>query len=184
MKQGISNVWLLGLIIGFIFMFSAYIAITINYTSSYKMKNEILKIIEKHKGVTIYQGTPVSSIFPGYGTVTGHVGTIQTINLYLRGNAYTANGKCPTEDGPWIGINTLTEGAADYDKPANNGKTYYYCISRHKYNKIPSGMQASYYYKVKLFYRFEIPVLSNWLAVGVEGDTMEIFDVQDGVVWG
>ncbi len=185
MRQGIGNIWILGLVIGFIFMFTAYIAITINYTAAYKMKKEMWKIIEKHKVITDYQGVEVPSIFPGKGTVTGHVGTLQTLDLYLRGNAYDAKGYCPTDDGgTWIGINSLTEGGGDYDKPALTNKKYYYCIARFKYNAIPGkGMAASYYYKIKLFYRFEIPVLSEWLAVGVDGRTMEIYDVQDSI-WG
>ena len=184
MRQGIASVWILGLVVGFIFMFTAYIAITINYTASYKIKNEMLKIIEKHKGVTDYQGKSVPSIFPGQGNVTGDVGTLQTLNLYLRGNAYDAMGKCPTDDGDnWIGIYELTEGNGGYDNPAVANKKYYYCIAKVKYNPIKNGAQASYFYRVKLFYKFEIPVLSDFFSVDVVGRTMEIFDVQDSI-WG
>ena len=62
MKQGIANIWLLGMIVVFIAMFSAYIAITVNYTKSFKMKNEMLSIIEKHHGVTSNLGVQGDSI--------------------------------------------------------------------------------------------------------------------------
>ena len=189
MKQGIANIWLLALIIGFIFMFTAYITITLNYTASFKMKNEVLKIIEKKKGVTNYAGKSVNTIFDSKpsisgGTLIGQTGTIQTINLYLLGNAYTATGYCPTpEKGEvWIGINEINEPTvANYDKPANKSKKYYYCITKIKYgNKAKQALQP-YSYKVRMFYKFEVPILTDFFSVKVEGKTMEIVDVQDNI---
>ena len=82
MKNGIANIWLLGIVIVFIALFSAYIAITINYSSSFKMKNEILSIIEKHKGLTNYVGETKESMIEGKGPVTANVGAFQTINYF------------------------------------------------------------------------------------------------------
>ena len=46
MKESISNVWLIGLVVSFILIFSCYIAITVDYSKAFKMKNEILSILE------------------------------------------------------------------------------------------------------------------------------------------
>lgn len=199
MKQGIASVWLLALVIGFIFMFSAYITITLNYTASFKMKNEVLKIIEKKKGVTNYSGQVVSSIFSPApsGTIKGKTGTIQTINVYLLGNAYSAMGYCPdpanetdsyeSSDERWIGINKLDAETADWEW-AVQGKKYYYCLTKLSYGKYKGKARYTdyklvpYYYKVRMFYKFEIPALSDFFSVKVEGKTMEIIDTQD-TIW-
>ena len=51
MKNSITNMWLLSLVVIFIFIFSAYLAITVNYSMAFKIKNEVLDIIEKRKGI-------------------------------------------------------------------------------------------------------------------------------------
>ena len=190
MKNGIANLWLLGIIIVFIALFSAYIAITINYSASFKMKNEILTILEKHKGLTNYAGEDKESIIEGKGTVRGNVGALQTINLFLLGNAYTARGKCPSgadTPGTWYGVDdlgsvsTIKTGSVSIEL-AKNDKKYYYCIAKYNAN-MKSGEYESVYYRVRLFYKFEIPVLSDFLSVKVEGITDEIYGPQDeGVI--
>ncbi len=181
MKQSISSVWLLGIIIVFILIFACYITITINYTASFKLKNEVLTIIQKHHGMTYNKGKQVNSIVRSGNKVTGEVGAFQTINLYLRGNHYTAEGSCPNDGMIWYGVYDLYKdnlgASANYEKAAK-GKKYYYCFSKYgtgsekiKYNTI--------YYKVRLFYKFEIPVLTEFLSVKVEGMTDEIFAPAD-----
>ena len=52
MKDSIANVWLLGIVMLFILMFSAYIAVTVDYSQTFKLKNTVLTIIEKDKGMS------------------------------------------------------------------------------------------------------------------------------------
>lgn len=166
MKNSISSVWLLGIIIVFILIFACYITVTISYTSSFKMKNEMLHIIEKHKGFTDSTGSPQSALVGG-GTVIGNVGAFQTINLYLLGNAYTAKGECPTDEGTWYGITELdyehSMSSSNYETVSSN-KKYYYCVAKFE-------QKNETYYKVRLFYKFELPVLQEFLSVRVDGMT-------------
>jgi hypothetical protein len=105
MKDSIANVWLLGLVITFILLFSAYIAITVDYSQTFKLKNEVLNIIEKNKGMTSSTGQPQTSKIKSGKSITVDVGALQTINLYLAGNSYTAKGPCPENDGAkWYGV--------------------------------------------------------------------------------
>ena len=193
MKAGISNIWLLGMIAIFIFLFSCYVIISVNYTKSFKMKNEVLTIIEKGKGMTglttTSAGQPCSSKF-GFGTVTCKVPTFQTVNIFLRGNAYTAKGFCPKDsDDPlvtdhWYGVTSLEDNT--YEE-ANEGTKYYYCFAKYIYRDAGDSSPvtgyvntySSYYYKVRLFYKMELPVLSEWLSVRVDGETAEINDDQE-----
>ena len=187
MKNGIVNIWLLGLVVVFIALFSAFIIVNINYSKSFKIKNEVLSIIEKHKGI-ISQNTSNSSgksVIVDGATITTNVNTIQTINLYLMGNAYDAMGYCPTEDdtpGTWYGVSSLSDDAhtsisSDYEL-ADENKKYYYCFAKYKANN-QKGKYKSSYYKVRLFYKFEVPVLDNFLSVKVEGTSDEVYDPQD-----
>ena len=165
MKQGIANIWLLGMIVVFIAMFSAYIITTINYSKSFKMKNEMLTIIEKHHGMTSNIGQPVNSIIKS-GTVTGD---------------------CPSRStdtpGTWYGVTSLSESGSFSDlteeiSQKNADDKFYWCFAKYD-AQLRTGTYSSYYYKVRIFYGFDVPVLSTFLSVNVDGMTDEIFDVQD-----
>lgn len=185
MKSSVANVWLLGIVLVFILLFSAYIVITVDYSQSFKLKNTVLTIIEKNRGVTNSIGSTksVQSVTGRTETLKVNVGTIQTINLYLNGNAYTAKGACPDDGATWYGIKSLdyktTSESTLYDKKPK-GDDYYYCISKYGTGladiKFSSGKTYnSAYYKVRLFYKFEVPVLSDFFSVKIEGITDEIY---------
>ena len=67
MRQAIGSTWILQLVIVFILIFVAFLALSINYTKAYKIKNELLSIIEKYEGVN-----------------SGENGSISIINNYLK----------------------------------------------------------------------------------------------------
>lgn len=186
MKQGIANIWLLGMIVVFIAMFCAYIITTINYSKSFKMKNEMLTIIEKHHGMTSNDGHSGKSIING-NDVQVEVGALQTINLYLRGNGYAQKGLCPSRatDSPgiWYGVTSLEpegsfESLTEMITSANAGDKFFWCFAKYD-AQLRTGAYTSAYYKVRMFYGFDVPVLSTFLSVNVDGMTDEIFDLQD-----
>lgn len=182
MKQSVSSVWLLGLILIFILIFACYITITVNYSASFKLKNEVLTILQKHHGLTSNKNgnptTTAKSIVNGQ-TITTNVGAFETINLYLRGSSYTAQGTCPFNDGKtWYGVSGLYDaanGSTAQIEVADRTKKYYYCICKYDAGANKSKF-TSVYYKIRLFYKFEVPVLSEFLSVKVEGMTDEIYD--------
>lgn len=204
MKAGISNVWFLGMIITFIFLFSCYVTISVNYTRSFKIKNEVLSIIERGKGVTVggsaygqattYAGDHgCDSKLKTGAKVTCNVPTLQTINLYMLGNAYQAMGYCKPDDANAKGAPTGWYGVKDLEKASveevKSDQRYYYCFAKYLFTQVldseevRSNKYSSYYYKVIVFYKMEFPVLENWLHVKVEGETAPILDVQDGNRW-
>ncbi len=204
MKAGISNIWLLGMIMIFIFLFSCYVIISVNYTKSFKIKNEVLHIIEMKKGMTIGSGaskgqsidnfngklyTCDSILHPGT-ELKCNIPALQTINMYLLGNAYTAKGTCDAEGDEMWGVDKLE--VVSFEKVVP-GKKYYYCFAKYRYgaddvymtggnkttNLADTSKYINYFYRVRLFYKMELPVLQNWLSVRVEGETAPIVDVQD-----
>ena len=191
MKAGISNIWILGLMVVFLLCFAAYITVSINYTASFKMKNEVISIIEKHKGITNTNSSNVKSTITG-GTVRGNVGTLQTINLYLKGNTYTAKGDCNNEINSgkvWYGVTKLTYKSvpninSDVVKLGKNdlNKKFYYCFAKFaasRFKGAEKNKYVEYRYKYKMFFRFDVPALSEFQAIRVDGTTRSITDVQD-----
>ena len=203
MKAGISNIWLLGMIMIFIFLFSCYVVISVNYTKSFKIKNEVLHIIEKRKGMTVgdsismgasidsFSGSNYSckSILNPGTTLKCNIPALETINMYLLGNAYTAKGTCDNEGDVMYGVDKLE--VVSYEEVVP-GKKYYYCFAKYRYgaeDTVLGGNKSThladdsryinYYYRVRLFYKMELPVIQNWLSVRVEGETAPIVDVQD-----
>ena len=181
MKQSIANVWILGLVISFILIFSAFIIITVNYNKVFKMKNTVLTIIEKHNGMT---SKPAdcghSSEVGGGGSICVGAGALQTIEVYLSGMAYTAKGACPTNDG-WKGVTKIADSVGEvtgsYEEVGNNtNRDYYYCFKKSKsYN----GKAA--YYEVKLFFFMNLPIIGNFIPINVDGTTDDIYNAKDGI---
>lgn len=186
MKTNISNIWLIGLVITFLMIFSAYIIITVDYSKSFKLKNEVLTIIEKNKGMTIYSGNQtaeVNSVIPTRTSekVLSHVGAVKTINAFLAASSYTAKGPCNRPSGTThlYGVKELKYGKNDtwaqIGESATDGEHYYYCFAKYPTGREGTEPYESVYYRIELFYRFEIPILREFLPIRVDGVTDEIY---------
>ena len=176
MKTAVSSTWIYSLVITFILVFAGYLAFTINYSTAFKVKNEMVTIIEKHKGMTNSSGNSVKSIIVPGETVIANVGALQTINLYLLGKSYDVKDTCPSDDNyKWAGVKelSLTEDSGSFDNPAVQGTKYYYCFYS------PTG---SKFYKVRIFYRLDLPVLGDFFTFSVDGTTSEIFGMNSSAI--
>ena len=180
MKSNIASIWLVGLILTFLLIFSAYIIITVDYSATFKMKNEVLNILEKNKGFTIFAGQNVDSVVKPGTTVLGNVGSLRTINAFLAGSSYGAKGPCARGRAgeKWIGVKSLdyqtTSTGSLLDFSADDDTHYFYCIARFKTGRTYETY-PSVYYQVQLFYKFEIPILKEFLPVRIEGTTDEVY---------
>jgi len=189
MKASFSNTWLLMLIVIFTFIFAGYMAVTISYTHAFKLKNEALTIVEKHRGMTNKVGVSLpSSINPGE-TVTGNLGTLQTINAYLVGMSYKIKYHCPSSDNnisgytdvsEWYGVRDLNvDSSVSVDKNPS-GNNYYYCYAKVVKNT-GNGRKLSYY-RLVFFYRLEVPILGDLHTFEIDGITNNI--VEDTYAYG
>jgi hypothetical protein len=186
MKSAISNIWLLGLVVLFIFVFSGYLAVTVNYTKTFKVKNEMLTIIEKQKGVVdISTPTAKNSIVKTGQSVSSNVGSLQIMALYLHGSAYRVTGTCDTHTessyvgNKWYGVSDLgvpSPGSGKSVTPtvkevtAGSKDKFYFCFARGK------GKNGSVNYRIQVFYKMDLPVLGDLFTYRVEGTTVEIFN--------
>ena len=204
MKSSIAQVWITGLVITFMLIFSGYLAVTISYSSTVKLKNGVVSIIEKRYGFTanndwssgkatkLKSVTQKKSIFTGKNVYTGF-GTFESINLYLLGSSYNTKGYCEAGKGDyegitWYGVYELYKD--DYKdgkvpgkfEKAVAGKKYYYCFAKVKTDlhikpdgstKSSGDLRQSAYYKIRLFYTLEIPIV-NGLVFTIDGKTNAI----------
>ena len=148
MREAIGGTWITSLIIVFIFVFTAFLALSINYSKAFRVKNEVLSFIEKGEGITNE--------------------TIKLTNNYLRNTGYSYVGKCET--GYYgVSINNNTNGI--YEEAISN-KEYNYCIKKVKSTAINFPDRS--YYEVKLFFKFNLPVVGDIFLFKVEGQTKDI----------
>lgn len=74
MREAIGGAWLLGIVMTFIVLFASFLAISINYSKAFKVKNNVVDLIEKNEGMTS--------------------DTVNDIWSYLQSQGYILKGKC------------------------------------------------------------------------------------------
>lgn len=143
MRQTIGGTWLLQLMILFILLFVGFIILTLNYSKTVKLKNEVISMVEKYDGLNEQ--------------------SIGLVNNYLLTSGYAVTGSCLSEEQRGI------YGAFDLNstelEEARSGEKYYYCIKKYK------GANTSYYYQITLFYKFNLPVIGDTSRFTIKGTT-------------
>ncbi|MCM1052580.1 MAG: hypothetical protein NC483_01195 [Ruminococcus sp.] len=143
MRQTIGGTWLMQLMILFILLFVGYIVLTLSYSKSIRLKNEVVTMVEKYNGL--------------------HDESVSLINNYLSSSGYTARGNCTATSGTGVyGATDLKIMALEEAQP---NKKYYYCVKKFK------GANTTKYYQVTLFYKFNLPILGNISGFTVRGTT-------------
>ena len=149
MRETVGNTFIFKLIIVFTLLFSAFLALAISYNKVFRMKNQVISIIENYEGI--------------------NDNTLSIINNYLDANGYKTQGECP--DG--------FSGAKDFSgtfESASSEEKYYYCIKEsnvqvrdeNKYNKYRK------IYNLIIFYKFNLPMLGDFITFKIEGQTKTI----------
>lgn len=155
MREAIGGTWLTQMIIIFMLVFVAFLALSLNYTKAFKMKNELLTIIEKQEGFT-----------------SGDEGAIGIINGYLKNNNYGAMKSCDIDS---YGVSDLNRNTAR--RVTNKSEKFYYCVR--KISAPSSNYEGKVYYKVDLFFYFNLPVLGDLFKFDINGKTNDIITPQD-----
>ena len=92
MRDAIGGAWLFGLVAIFIVIFSGYLAVSINYSKAFKIKDEVISMIETSEGM--------------------HGNTEPKIENYLNSSGYNVYGSCGTDRGTGL----LPKSTAESDK--------------------------------------------------------------------
>lgn len=143
MRQSIGGVWIFQLMILFILLFVGYIILTIQYSKTVKMKNEVITMYEKYDGLNEQ--------------------SIALVNQYLESSHYTATGVCTKKAVSGLyGALSLQDDELEEAEP---NRKYYYCIKKYK------GANKTRYYQVTLFYRFNLPIIGDTTRFMIKGTT-------------
>ena len=149
MRQAIGTTWLMQLVIVFTLIMVAFITLTINYTKAFKLKNEVISMIERNEGFNETQN-----------------GTVTLINNYLMYNGYSVTGSCNSDEYGMISLNDVKS------ELGVSGQKYYYCIQKIKRSSPTFTDRVKY--KIRIFYHFNLPILGDFLTFSIEGSTIDI----------
>ena len=148
MKEAFGGYWLFVIVIFFLTVFSAFLALSVNYSRAYKVKDEIIGIIERKNGIYDING--------------GDTGAIEEIQAYMADVGYRTQGTCSNG---YVGYNLTSRGITD--KPT-------FCVQTVDATLGSNGIPASYY-KIEVFFRLEIPIFSSLFNLKLEGATKTLY---------
>lgn len=153
MREAIGGTWLFQIVIVFVLLFAGYICLSINYSRAYKVKNEVVDIIER-------KGT-----FDAY--------TMASVNQYLKKAGYYSIGKCPSD---MTAYKAELVDRTNVDK-GSIGKQGNYCISKVLVNgEETNGGISKVYYKVRVFFKFDIPIFGDIFSFKLDGETEQLIN--------
>ncbi len=158
MKDAIGGTWLMGIVLVFVVLFSSFLAFAVNYSKAFKVKNEIINIIEKNEGYTTSNNFGDKDI-----------STQKKILTYLDSIGYNTTQtdiECPSEYNDLNGNKT---------KP----QTGNYCVKEitEEYNpSLSANDKLKTYYKVTSFVIVEFPFLSGSFKIPISGETKRIYN--------
>ena len=151
MRDAIGQVFALQVILIFVLLINGYMAYSVNYTRAFRVKNQIVNIIEQYEGPTDDAMAKIGSYVDG---MTYRVP--QTLINSFR-NRYASNngdGEVSCQDG-WCYI--------AHDVKTTGG----------------DGEMNGTYYSVVTFVNIDIPVINNLIGLGdflsVSGETRTIY---------
>ncbi len=153
MRESIGGTWLLQLVIVFMLIFVGFLALTINYTKVFKLKNEMLTMIEKYEGVKDE--------------------SLKIINNYLKANNYGTMHKCDPNINEY-GMASLDN--TELEKVDSN-KKYFYCIGKESTKSPHLGNRSKYH--VKLFLRFNLPIVGDLITFTISGSSINVNNPRD-----
>lgn len=149
MRETIGGTWITQLVIIFIFIFVAFLALSLNYSKAFRVKNETLNFIEKNEGFTNK--------------------TVEKINNYLTYTGYNTTDTC--EIGSY-GVAKLNNTAYEKVEKSGKDKEYYYCVE--KVESPTTNFKYRAYYKVELFFKFNLPVIGDIFTFRINGQTKDV----------
>lgn len=148
MKEAFGGVGLFIIVIIFLTIFSSYLALSVNYSRAFKVRDEVINIIERDKGL--------------YNSLGQDTGAIDEIQEYMASVGHRAKGKC--DDG-YEGYSLSSEGTTDRDVvvciQTINSSTY-------------RDVTTSKYYKVQVFFSLDIPIFGQYFGSSLKGTTRRI----------
>ena len=162
MREAIGGAMTIQIIVIFMLLINAYLAFSVSYTRAFKMKNQVINIIENNEGYPMYD--EVSTC-----TADNPEGAVCQIVSYIN----------------QIGYNGVEFADNDDNCPKGaKGKKFGLCIIPHKKdiagNSNASQSYSGIYYTVYTYININIPVINNLFKgmpniFRIQGETNTIY---------
>lgn len=158
MRASVGSMWIFSICLTFIILFTAYLAISVNYAKAFRIKNNIIDKIEENEGYT--------------------VSLQKSIDDYLTNQGYNAYGVCDpyvSADGKkddWVLEECLKYG----EVPTNMCSVCLYrSVADNQKDPVIKANRS--YYRVVTFFNFDLPVIRGALpSFQVAGQSRYIYD--------
>ncbi len=153
MREAIGGTFLFNIVILFILLFTGIMSVTINRSNAFTVKDEIINLIERDRGVIMSN------------TLTGTTGE-EIVDIMAQAS-YRSTGTCP--DG-YRGYNRDGNLVTTADEAAIciRGQQTGFAISD------PEEDEIFCYYSVVLFYSLDIPLIRSVFRFSVVGETKSL----------
>ena len=178
MKEAIGGTWLFNIVIFFILLFAGYMCLSINYSKAFNVKDRIINIIEHNGGIVSVEDS--------------NDPTMQEIAAYLKKVGYRTNGKCKMSSGGFkeeYDYGCKRKGSKFECVKAAANEMYAFCLTEVPASTTYTGAVKKgdkgakedefinvNYYKIKVFYHLDIPVLRSAFNFSIKGDTKLLYD--------
>lgn len=155
MREAIGGTWLFGLVITFIVFFASFLAISINYSKAFHVKNNVVDIISKYEG-----NNPCAR---------------KKIASYLKTEGYLVPGSCPKKNAKVNGVvNSYDYVGYNLDgTEVSSGSKAYYCISKDSTDN--NTVIDKKFYRVVIFFKIDLPVVGDITTFNIKGETESIY---------
>lgn len=152
MREAIGGTWLLGLVLTFIVFFASFLAISINFSKAFNVKNNIVDLIGKYEG--------------------NNCNARKKIGSYLQEAGYLVPGKCPDNEV----YNGKQIEYIGFDRNGNQTTSTkaYYCISKETIDQSDSVILEKKFYRVIVFFKIDLPLVGNVTTFRIRGETESI----------
>lgn len=145
--------WIFGMCLTFTLMFTAYMAISVNYGKTNKFKSEIVSMVEEHEG---YNDDLENKI-------------IKAMDDEGYGVAGNCDDNYSTHGTDWALTACINSGAT-------GGNLCNICIYREMGNGVEDIGAPRSRYRVVTFMKFDIPVVRYLFSIKVAGETKYFYD--------
>ncbi len=155
MREAIGSTWLIGIVITFIAIFSGFLAYSISYTKAFRVKNEIINIIEKNEGFSNSSNVDLNNI-----------------------DDNTLKEDSSTEAKAFRFIKSIGYDYAKFDSSSRvceegTLQTGGYCLVKY----CPTNGETSrIYYKVTTYISLSIPIINIGINLPISGETKALYN--------
>ncbi len=160
MKESIGGTQIFIIVVTLILLFSGIMALTINHSNAFAVKDQIVSTIEKHGGLDITLAVDDNEV-------------LQEIVEAIKYNAYRQTGSCEQFERDGLQDYEVIGYQRNGEEVSGNNKASF-CIIKNK-TAANVGTAPEYYYQVVVFYTLDLPVVNEIFNFKVIGETKVLY---------